>query len=482
MKTVSRDRRRFLQAVGAAPFALPFLRALPAWAAEDKRYLILLFSPNGVVRHLWGAESTGAGPSDFKLRPWHAPLEPYKDKLTFITGLQNKVASFVGGTHEGGMSTLWNGGREGADASKPADVTIDQAIAKHLTETQKVGTKYASLEFRAKSPQDYDGKSIENRMIYRGVGDPIDPREDPKAARDQLFLGLPTGGGTGTPAADPDATRKLSVRKRLLSRLGDELGRVTPKLCNEDRRQLEALRDGWQTLSGRLDGSNSTAAAGCSYPTTVTGDKAFPKATRDSIELLAMSLACDLTRVASLQFSQARSPMLADWLGHSQDHHTISHAAPQPFTLGPNAPASTDADHPTQAQIDQYKQPIQQMTDVNVFYANEVAYLCKRLSDFSVGNGKTLLDQTVICWGNELDNGSNHDHFNMPFVLIGSAGGRLKTNQAVRYPVLSSYDAQGVAMRQHNDLLVTLARAMGVPMDKFGNAAYSKGPLTELLA
>jgi hypothetical protein len=37
-------------------------------------------------------------------------------------------------------------------------------------------------------------------------------------------------------------------------------------------------------------------------------------------------------------------------------------------------------------------------------------------------------------------------------------------------------------MRQHNDLLVTLGRAMGMSIDKFGHPTYSHGPLTELLA
>lgn len=475
---VQRSRRRFLGAVGAAPFALPFLRGLPAWAADDKRYLILLFTPNGVVRHLWGADTNG---SDMSLRAWHKPLEPYKDKLAFVVGLQNKVAKAVGGTHEGGMSTLWSAGRAGMDASKPADKTIDQAIATHLMDVQKVGTKYASLELRARSPQDFEGKTIENRMIYRGVGDPIDPREDATGTRDSLFLGV-SGGSTGTAnPSDNAAASKLALRKKLAARVGGELDRITPKLCSEDKLQLEALRTGWNVLSGRLDGGGSSPAAGCQRPDNITGDKSYPKVTRDQIELLVMALACDLTRVASLQFSQARSPMLADWLGHKDDHHNISHMAPQPFTLGPMAPTKSDAEHPTQAQLDQYKQPIQQLTDINVFYATEVAYLCKRLSDISVGGGKSLLDQTVICWGNELDNGSNHDHFNMPFLLIGSAGGRIRTNQVVQYPVLDSYSNDGTAMRLHNDMLVTLARAMGVPMDKFGDPTYSKGPLTELL-
>ncbi|MDX2021378.1 MAG: DUF1552 domain-containing protein [Deltaproteobacteria bacterium] len=481
MKSVSKQRRAFLRAVGASPFALPaaatFMRALPAWAAQEKRYLILLFTPNGVVRHLWGADVAG---NDFTLRPWLAPLNAYKDKMNIVTGLQNKVASSVGGTHEGGMSTLWSGGRQGATPMSPAGETIDQTVAKHLM-SQGAGTKYASLEFRARAPEDFQGKTIENRMIYSGPGAPVDPREDPIAARDQLFLGIGKGGGGSMPTVDPVQARKLLVRKRVLQHLSGELQRLSPKLCTEDKRHLDALRDGWSTLEGRLNDNNTPASADCAYPDNITGTKAFPKATRDAIELLAMSLACDLTRVASLQMSQARSPMVADWLGHSKDHHSISHEAPQPFTLGPQAPQATDAERPTQQQLDQFKVPIAQMTDINVFYAEEVAYLCKRLSQFPVDGGKTLLDQCVIAWGNELDNGSNHDHFNMPFVLIGSAGGKLKTKQVVQFPVLNSYMAQAVAMRQHNDLLVTLAKAFGAPVEKFGDPTYSKGPITELL-
>lgn len=284
------------------------------------------------------------------------------------------------------------------------------------------------------------------------------------------------------PHVDPAQARKLAVRKKLLERLSTELGRISPKLCTEDKRHLDALRDGWSSLQGRLGGGTTVASANCSFPTAVSGTKTFPKATRDAIELLVMSLACDLTRVGSLQMSQARSPMVADFLGHSKDHHSISHEAPQPFTLGPKAPQETDAEHPSAQQLEQFKVPLQQMTEINVFYAEEVAYLCKRLSQFPVDGGKTLLDQCVIAWGNELDNGSNHDHFNMPFVLIGNAGGRIKTNQVVRYPVLNSYQSAGVAMRQHNDLLLTLGRAFGAPIDKFGDPAFSKGPLAELLA
>ena len=59
------NRRKLLALAGGSALTLPFLRALPSYAqTADKKYLILVFSPNGVVRHNWGADKTGSE------RPW----------------------------------------------------------------------------------------------------------------------------------------------------------------------------------------------------------------------------------------------------------------------------------------------------------------------------------------------------------------------------------------------------------------------------
>jgi hypothetical protein len=472
------NRRKFLTSIGATAAAVPFLRALPGYGqTDDKRYLILLFSPNGVVRHLWGADVTGPGPGEFTLRPWLAPLEPYKSKLAIVRGLQNKAAR--GGTHGPGMSTLWTGVGVEGDGNYGKGESIDQAIAKAIA----APTPYPSLEFRARSPQDYESKAPDSRMIYNAQATPIDPREKPLDILSSLFVGIgPADPGSmpTTPAVDP----RIELRKKVFTHLDAELGRLSPKMCSDDRAHLDALRTGWSALGERLgSGSGAGASAECAYPEGVVGATEFPKATREMADLLAMSLACDLTRVASLQYSQALSPCVFNWLGHTEDHHTISHAAPQPYALGPNAPVTTDAEHTTAAQAETFKVPIQKMTDINVWYTEEVLYLLDRLSSFPVAGGKTLLDQCIICWGNELDNGSNHDHFNMPFLIIGDGGGKLKTNQVVDFPILDSYQNEGTAERQHNDLLVTLAQGMGATgITSFGESQFNKGAITALLA
>jgi hypothetical protein len=475
MSRVRLERRRFLRALGASAAAMPFLRALPSWGADpaSKRYLILLFTPNGVVRHLFGADPSTSTPGDFTLRPWLAPLQAYKEKMVIVDGLANKAAK--GGTHGPGISTLWTGVGVDGDGSYGKGISIDQAISAQLN----AGTTYPSLEFRARAPEDYENKSEESRMIYTGPGAPKDPWEKASVALTSLFGGLPASTGMMATTPAPSASHQLEVRKRLFSHVDGELSRLSPKMCTEDKAQLDALRDGFHQLDTQLTtgGTSTGAVASCAQP-TLTGTKTLPVASRDMIELLAMSVACDLTRVLSLQYSAARSPAVFDWLGHTTDHHSISHTAPQPNTLGTTLPSKSDPEHPTAAQLAGFATPIKQMTDINVWYATEIAFLAKRLSDFGV------LDNCIICWGNELDNGSNHDHFVQKFVLIGGGAGKVKTNQYVTMPAeaypYGQYMEPGV--RSHNDLLVTLAQAMGVKIDKFGDPALNTAPITQILA
>jgi hypothetical protein len=438
----------------------------------------LLFTPNGVVRHLWGADSTGPTTSDFTLRPWLAPLQPYKEKLVILNGLAGKAAK--GGSHGPGMATLWTGATVEGDGVLGSGQSIDQAIAAQLT---AANTPFPSLTLRARSPLDYESKDTESRMIYSGPGQPVDPREDALSTLETVFFGIPEVGQTDTPTVDPAVVRREEIRRRLYGRLDAELGRINPRLCSEDQLQLSALRDGWAALTAKLgqSGPGAGASASCGKPTGITGAKDFPTNIKEQIDLLAMSLACDLTRVASLQMSAARSPMVFDFLGQTEDHHTISHAAPQPSQLGPNAPITTDADKPTAAQLTQYAEPIRKMTEVNVFYAEQVAYLCQKLSEFQVDATTTLLDQCIICWGNELDNGSNHDHYNVPFLLIGGGNGAIRTNQLVSFPIADPYRPISEAQYAHNDLLVTLAQAMDTNITTFGDPSLNRGPIASIL-
>ena len=171
------SRRRFLAAAGGSALALPFLRALPGYGqTETKRFLILAFCGNGVVRHTWGAEKLGPERGNIALHPsFQTALDPYKDYLTIVNGLRNKSADDIGGTHEGGMESLWTGGK---------GPSIDQIVGPTL------GGVRPTLEFRVMTNEDETNRTRNNRMIFDGSGVPIDPREDAASAATQLFAGV----------------------------------------------------------------------------------------------------------------------------------------------------------------------------------------------------------------------------------------------------------------------------------------------------
>jgi hypothetical protein len=159
-----------------------------------------------------------------------------------------------------------------------------------------------------------------------------------------------------------------------------------------------------------------------------------------------MSLACDLTRVASLQWSTSVSNKQFPWLDIHEGHHDFSHEG------------DTNAD--AQAKL----------VAINTWYAEQFAYLVTALKGVAEGEG-SLLDNTVVLWCNELGIGNTHSRRDMPYVLAGSAGGYFQTGRYLQY--------QG---DPHNNLLLSLCHAMGLEeLTSFGNPAYCTGPLPKLI-
>jgi hypothetical protein len=156
------------------------------------------------------------------------------------------------------------------------------------------------------------------------------------------------------------------------------------------------------------------------------------------MDLIVAALQCDLTRVASLQYSHSVSQHVFTNLGLGQAHHDLSH----------------EGDSNESAQ--------EQLTLINRFYAEQMAYLVRRLAETPEGDG-SLLDSTVVVWVNELGKGNSHSRDEVPYVLAGSCGGYFRTGRFERF----------LQSTPHNDFLVTLQRAMGLPVERFGDSRYA---------
>jgi hypothetical protein len=270
----------------------------------------------------------------------------------------------------------------------------------------------------------------------------------------------------------------------------------------------------WASADAQLMSSASQAAS-CSQPTFATPQPAgdpFGNAcgTNDPLPwnitamstIMAMSLACDLSRVGTLQFSQALSPATHTWLpsygAGLMTHHEWSHAgsATSLYSIMPqcNQGATNNSCGPdplysvTPAMATTGGYYKQQLIDIDAWYAQQIAAFAKMLSQLPAPNGNTqqsLLDYTMIVCGSELDMGAAHNHDDTPFLIVGGAGsGRIKTGQLVRFPLNLSAPYASPANRPptnnryHNDLLVTIAQIMGVSVSAIDGTANAFGATT----
>ena len=176
-----------------------------------------------------------------------------------------------------------------------------------------------------------------------------------------------------------------------------EFDRQIPK--RGDQRQMEA----WQRI-GTYAAGVALEAAGIKGNADLLG----------RMDMIVAAMACDITAVASLQWSNTEAKHTFPWLQLSEHHHFYQHD-------GGFRPDECAA--------------------IGRWYSEQHAYLISQLQSVQVGEG-TLLDESVIFFGSELQNPPSHAKNNMPFLLAGNGGG-LRTNRYL------TYNGQS-----HNDLLL----------------------------
>lgn len=434
------SRRNLLRRLGVGSAVLPFLGNLPSLAAATavpKQRLVVVFSPDGMVKkNFWPAESGAFGNRD--LPPILAAFTPFKDRLLTLKGINNKVTG-DGDGHMRGMGCLLTGiellpgnvqGGSDTPAGWASGISIDQEIKHHLQASPGLATRFGSLEFGVLVPNKADTWT---RMVYAGPNKPVAPIDDPY----QMFAKL------------YGETRDRESLRSVLDEVREDLARVTAALPTEDRRILEEHAALVRGLERDLADQRSTVA----HPVpaleqgVIEQNDQMPRISRMQIELLVSALSADFTRVATLQYTNSVGQPHMTWLGVDEGQHELSHE-----------PNSNEA-----AQ--------EKLTKINTWYAGEIAHLAQRLAETpEPGGDGSLLDHTTIVWTNELGEGNSHSRDDIPWVLVGGGLG-FTTGRALEFPSVP-----------HNRFLITLAHAMGhTSLIRFGNPDHcGEGPLTGL--
>ena len=435
----SHTRREFLRHLGVSAALLPFIANLPCLAAvpnaKRKQRLIVMFSPDGTVPKTFWPDEVGEG---FKFKEILTPLEPFRDKTLILRGVSDKIRG-DGDGHMRGIGCLLTGiellpgnvqGGSDTPAGWSSGISIDQEIKNFLQKDPASRTRFGSLEFGVMVPERADTWT---RMSYAGSNKPIAPIDDPYQMFGKLY----------------GHVKDQETLKSVLDDLKDDLAKIRANVGKEDRQIL----DDHASLVREMETDIRAAAkdVGHAVPVIEPGIRKendnIPVITRQQIDLLVNSFSADFARVASLQFTNSVGQARMHWLGINEGQHDLSH----------------EPDSNNSAQ--------EKLTKINQWYAQQMAYLAKRLSETPEpgGNG-SLLDNTTIIWTNELGQGNSHTLDNIPFVLVGNGLG-FKMGRSLKYNRVP-----------HNRLLLSIAQGFGHNITKFGNADFCvEGALSGLV-
>jgi len=432
------SRRALLRAFGASLTAMPLLESLGRTAhAQDAsfptRLVIVTRSQGSLPEQL---VTPGTSETDFTLGPILAALAPYQSRLTLCGGIDDATNTLDGSYNGHTRCLLHTWTAQGMDWAVGSDGVASPVGAGGPSLDQVVASRWAglcaydSLEFGV-------GASTQNTQAYswKGLGQPVHVENSPDAMYERLFQDLV--------GADPaELAARLARREAVLGAVKAQIGLISPKVSAADRLKLDTHLASIESLEQAIAGGSVGDTCTDPFPDLV--DTSTPGKSKAMIDMLAMSLACDLTRVATLAFGDYQ-----DWPWLDVDFPSGWHDA---VHAGPATPELEDD------LIDSYG-----------WYSEQLAYLLAALDAIPEGDG-TVLDHTLIVYGNVFNQGSNHGHTGKTYLLAGGGAGHVGGR---------NLDFGGAA---HGDLFAALLQGLGFSDTSFGDTAFANGVLTGVLS
>jgi hypothetical protein len=428
--------RRVLLGGAATAIALPFFESLtPREArgqatAAPKRFLGY-FAPNGFDMEDFRPKG-GAGP--LTLGPMMASLEPLKDKLMVVTGLQNTKQDRPVGDHSGGIGSFLSNRTVIFDAEKMGGPSIDQVIAAALPKGS--GPKSLELSGEEGFSEGYCDSgyrcAVGNHIAFNDMGTPLPKLFDTAAIFDRLFQGFNAG------ASAADAMRRAHYRKSVLDNVLGQADSLSTKLSATDKLKLSEYMAAVRDVEQRI---GNGSASSCTPPARPAGGK-MDDVTRHGIlnDLIALAFQCNITNVITLMWGNMTSNRNYAFLGAAGGHHDISHH-------GGNA-----------ANVSKLKV-------IGKWEIDQLAALLTKLKSLPDSDGRTLLDNTLVFYSSDISDGDDHNHDDMPVILAGGGAGFTMGRQAV-YPDKPHF----------GQLFLSIAQAYGSTVTQFGENGMTALP------
>jgi hypothetical protein len=211
-------------------------------------------------------------------------------------------------------------------------------------------------------------------------------------------------GSGGT--AEERALRR-SQQSSILDSVTQDLSKLKSQVAAPDRIRLDQYFEDVREIERRLQIAQTTSSAVPSMTVPYGVPESFDEHIKLQFDLLALAFQADITRVGSLLMARDLTGRVYPEAGTDISFHGGSHHAEDP------------------GRIAQY-------SILNRYHASMIAYFADKLNSIPDGDG-TLLDNSVTLYGSNMGNSNQHLHFDVPMVLIGGAGGKLKGDRHLKF-------------------------------------------------
>ncbi|MAI73320.1 MAG: hypothetical protein CMM01_20790 [Rhodopirellula sp.] len=420
------SRRHFLRASGVS-LGLPLLESMPRAASaadlEDqpakfaKRRLVAINVELGL--HGPNMTPTQSG-SDYELSRYLKVLERFRNEFTYISGTSHPE---VDGGHASRKSFL-TGMRHPLNAGFKNSISIDQLAAERLG----AETRFASLSLTTSSAGISWSRS--------GVEIPAESR--PSRVFKKMFV-------EGTATEKMVMLQRLKKGQSVLDAVAEKARKMRRRVNGRDRQKLEQYFNSVREAEKRLVKAEEwekhpKPVVEAQTPRDVLDPKYLIERLDLMYDMMHLAIQTDSTRFITL--SDPGRNLVPAIAGVDTDHHMLSHHAKDP-------------------------EKIAQLAMVETAIVEALGRFLGKLADTSEADC-SLLDQTMVLFGSNLGNASNHDTKNMPILLAGGGfrhGQHLAFDQQDNYPL--------------TNLFVSMLQQLGLEIDNF---ASSTGTMRGLLA
>jgi hypothetical protein len=431
-------RRSFLRGLGAS-LAIPHLvslsgKSMAAGGLNQAPLRMAFFSiPNGVQQDHWFP--TGEG-SDYTLNESMTPLQPLKDRFQVISGLmhQNATPGNDGaGDHARANATFLTGARARKTAGKDIQVgvSVDQVAAQAIGHQTRLRSLELSCDAIRNSGSCDSGYACayQYNLSWSSPTTPVTPEPNPRFVFERLF-----GAGEHGQRQKNFQVRQQSSRS-VIDFVLEDAQDVQRSLGKNDRQKLDEYLSSVREIEKTLKASEQ-------FQETPDPDQATPEGIPQDFaqhldmmtDLMWLAFQTDSTRVATLLMAYDGSNRTFANLGITEGHHYLTHNQRVPELA-------------------------KKVAAIDRFYVERFARFLLRMEVTLDSDGHSMLHNSMIVYGGAIADGNRHTHANLPVILAGSGGGRIKTGRHLK-----------VEDTPMANLFVEMLNQFDIPTESFGDS------------